>query len=187
MKELIDSYGHHFFVSCQMLGDKKVIKLDLNIKSYRAFMSLDDNTGNMWKEFSFPDNTTINDCLYFDEELIGVLNIVLDDFIANGYLSQDYQQSTRGFKFTKLVDVNNNEISLQESSNVNPSIWFGTNTEKNIFILDEQMNLVPFNFAESDVVVEDRLHLNQKDAIKFKKVIQNQWSIFKIPKKTLKG
>lgn len=173
--------------SCKIFAekyeDKPALVIDFNIKKFKYCHQYYG-----WQDGKFPEDVweSINDKLYLNPENIYDVISALDIFIENGYLAEIYTNKTsRGFSYIDLKDIKGNVISIQESSSaMEGKLWFGCEVNEKMIGKFEDGRYVKFKYPEGDILVEDRLHLNQKCAKELRigilEEIAQYYSSFKI-------
>lgn len=172
MKKVKCSYSKEAFVSGEIIDNSPTLVIDFNINTYQVL----GNGG--WQEKHFPENIIINDKIYLNEELKDKILVMLDDFINNSALTlKEFtnKKTARGFSHYETLDIKGNCISIQESSNVTPAVWFGTSVEKEVYITNDKGELVNFELPKEEILISDRLHLREKNAVSLKKAMISEW------------
>lgn len=170
MKKLTCSYGKTFKFSMTQINNEPIMVVDADIKDYIIHIGANRGT------YNFPQTIVLNDKLYFNKKLKDELLETLDIFIRTTYIQNpEAEENSRGFKFLVPKDIYGNTISLQESSNVEPAIWFGVSLKTSSALFWENNELKPFEYPSDDVMLLDRLHLKMKQAKQLKKLIINLW------------
>jgi hypothetical protein len=171
MKRIKCTYGTQCSISIDTLNGNPVLKFDFDIKTYKIC-----NQG--WHEHSFPANVAINDKLFLNEEMKNRLIAMLDVFLETGYINDpELAKTERGFGFLEFKDLMGNIISIQDSSSAEQAkIWFGCETKNKAFFWSDN-KLVPYQFEKGDLLIEDRLHLNQNKVQRLKNIINQEWNL----------
>lgn len=170
MKKLTCSYGNTVEISMLEQKNEPIMVINMNIKNYIVHVGPDRGT------YEFPLNTVINDKLYLNRLLKDQLIATLEDFIETTYLtSPEAEANNRGFKSLKPTDIYGNTISIQESSNIDPALWFGAIVENNSVLVWKDNQLKPFVYPSDNILLHDRLHLKMPQAKKLKKLIIAMW------------
>lgn len=170
MKTITCSYGKTFKLYMTEQKGEPIMVVDADIKQYVIHVGHDSGT------YDFPMNIVVNDKLYLNRELKDELLQTLDTFIETTYI-QDHeaQVNARGFKSLNPQDIYGNNISIQESSNMEPAIWFGVNLETNEVLVWKDKQLKQFEYPSHQIMLQDRLHLKMPQAKKLKKMIVSLW------------
>lgn len=173
MKKLTCSYGTTVEVSMLEKNGEPIMLLDMNIKDYMIHVGHDTGT------YKFPPNIVINDKLYINRDMKQQLIETLEDFIKTTYLQNSYTETNqRGFKNMKPKDIYGTTISIQESSNMDPALWFGPIVRNNEVLMWQDNKLTPFVYPSHNILINDRLHLKMPQAKKLKNMIATMWKNF---------
>lgn len=170
MRKLTCSYGKTFKFSMTQINGEPVMVIDADIKNY--VIHIGHNSGT----YDFPKTVVVNDKLYFNRKLKNELLGTLEDFIETTYIqSHEAETNSRGFKHLNPTDIYGNAISIQESSNVDPAIWFGIDLKTSSVLFWEDGELKSFSYPSHSVILLDRLHLKMPQAKRMKKMIESLW------------
>lgn len=170
MKKLTCSYGKTFKISMIEQKGEPIMVIDADIKDYVIHIGSDAGT------YDFPGNVVVNDKLYLNRKLKDELLGTLEEFIETTYIQNpEAKENARGFKCLNPIDIYGNTISIQESSNMDPAIWFGVNLKTSSVLVWKDNELKPFEYPSFHVMLKDRLHLKMPQAKKFKKMIIGLW------------
>lgn len=170
MKKLTCSYGRTCSLSMVDHGGIPLMLFDMAIDEYVIHLGMDRG------EYKFAGNVVLNDKLYFTREQTDNILKILDVFIKTTYLDDpDAEKTQRGFKFVNPVDAYGNTLSVQESSNVDPAIWFGVVIEPEDVKVWCQNRLISYAYPSAHVLIHDRLHLKMPQAKKLRKIIAGLW------------
>ena len=82
--------------------------------------------------------------------------------------AMEIKSTSRGFGYGEFEDANGIKCSIQESSANGTLIWLGvSNAEKSVKIMPpEGGGWKPFTIPPGTVLINDRMHLNQKQVRK---------------------
>ena len=170
MKKLTCSYGRTCALSIVEHDGTPLMQFDMLIDEYT--IHLGDNRG----YYKFAGNVVLNDKLYFTREQTDNILKILDVFIKTTYLADIAVNATeRGFKFMDPRDAYGNSLSVQESSNMDPAIWFGVVIEPEDVKVWCQNRLISYAYPSAHVLIHDRLHLKMPQAKKLRKIIAGLW------------
>lgn len=170
MKKLTCSYDTTCALSMVDHAGTPLMLFDMLIDEY--VIHLGDNRGT----YKYPGNVVINDKRYLNKEQSELILQMLDCFIESTYLDMPEAKKTqRGFKFIENADVYGNKLSIQESSNIDPAIWFGVKIKNEDVKIWQNNELVEFKYPSYDVLIHDRLHLKMPQAKKLRKIIAGLW------------
>lgn len=170
MKTITCSYGKTFKLYMTEQKGEPIMVVDADIKQYVIHVGHDSGT------YDFPMNIVVNDKLYLNRELKDELLQTLDTFIETTYIQDpEAEVNARGFKSLNPQDIYGNNISIQESSNMEPAIWFGVNLETNEVLVWKDKQLKKFEYPSHQIMLQDRLHLKMPQAKKLKKMIVSLW------------
>lgn len=170
MKTLTCSYGKTFKISMTEQKGEPIMVIDADIKDYVIHIGSDSGT------YDFPKTVVVNDKLYLNRTLKDELLETLEEFIETTYIQNpEATENARGFKCLNPKDIYGNTISIQESSNMDPAIWFGVSLETSSVLVWQDNQLKPFKYPSYHVMLQDRLHLKMPQAKKLKKMIINLW------------
>ncbi len=173
MKKLTCSYGKTAIISMIKENNEPIMVIDMDIKDYVIHIGHDSG------EYNFPGNVVINDKLYLNEKLKNELLETLDEFIETTYIQNpEAKETARGFKHLDPKDIYGNTISIQESSNMDPAIWFGVSVKENSVLVWREGELKPFKYPSHHIMLKDRLHLKTAQAKKFREMIVSMWDNF---------
>lgn len=170
MKKLTCSYGNTFKFDMVEQKGEPIMVIDANIKEYVIHVGHDAGT------YDFPMTVVVNDKLYLNRQLKDELLETLDNFIETTYIQHPAaEKNARGFKCLNPTDIYGNTISIQESSNMVPAIWFGVDIKTSAVLVWKDNQLKTFEYPSHDILLQDRLHLKMPQAKKLKKMIISLW------------
>lgn len=170
MKKLTCSYGTTCALSMVEHDGIPLMLFDMNIDEYT--IHLGENSG----VYKFAGNAVISDKRYLNKEQSELILQMLDCFIESTYLDMPEAKKTqRGFKFIENADVYGNKLSIQESSNIDPAIWFGVDVHEDDVKVWKNNELVKFDYPSTKILIKDRLHLKLPQAKKLRKIIAGFW------------
>lgn len=178
MKALTCSYGKTFKFDMIEQKGEPIMVVDCDIKQYVIHVGHDSGT------YDFPMNVVVNDKLYLNQQVKDELLETLDNFIETTYIQHpEAQVNARGFKSLNPKDIYGNNISIQESSNMEPAIWFGVDLKTSDVLVWKDNQLKQFEYPSQQIMLQDRLHLKMPQAKKLKKIIVSLWKNYEQAKK----
>lgn len=130
--------------------------------------------GQGWVSLELPLNTISNNNLYLPEISVDYLFGYLQEFIDTAFIESHNINIPPNYQIQNFKDINENKISLQNSSSATPKIWFGYVSCELHHMKDNNIFPLPEEFQSA--MMEDRLHLDKKRAKQVLKFLQNVWN-----------